>query len=336
MAFSASASRSSSGAHTFARTIRRWFPRPAAVLPDGAGIDISDSSIKWLTLEGAQGSGRVRTYGQEPLEDGIVVNGVLRDVDRLGKSLAHLRPKLGAECAHVALPEEAAYVFNMHVPKESSREQILSMVEFELEGRVPIAPSAAVYDFEVIAEYGEGLGTEIGVSVFSQELAKNYTEAFARAGITLLSLEVEAASIARAISGASEQEPVSMVVDLGRDRIGVAVLKHSVPIFTSTLVAGDETIDRMLAEEIAHHFRYWDTRRNEQGDRAAPIERVFLVGGGVDRDGLEDHIASRVQVPCERPDVWRNVSSFEEYVPPVERGASLRYATAIGLALRSF
>jgi len=363
--------------HSASDTLSRWFPRPAILAPAAVGIDISDTSIKWIALEPTGVGKRVRTSGQESLEQGVVVNGIVQDAHRLGETLRTIKEHIGIDCAHAALPEEAAYVFSMHVPANSSREQILSIIEFELEGRVPIPPSAAVYDFDVITKNDDDAGEEIGVQVFPKDLAESYAEAFSIAGISLLSLEVEASSVARAVSDGDVESPVTLLVDFGRIRTGFAVLKRGVPIFTSTVTVGGESIDKAileklalpreslesfkneeglfakggknsagvealagtvasLADEIARHYHYWDTRRNDKGERVTPVERIYLLGGSSNLKGIGDYIAARVQVECVRPNVWQNVCSFDDYIPPVDRRGSLRFATAIGLALRSF
>ena len=89
-----------------------------------------------------------------------------------------------------------------------------------------------------------------------------------------------------------------------------------------------------LSDEVLRHYRYWDTRRNEHGERMTPVGRVILVGGSANLKGLPDYIAGRVQAPAERGEVWRHVASYDDYIPPVDRQHSLQYATAIGLALR--
>ena len=356
-------------------TLSRWFPRPQILAPRSAGVDISDASIKWIVLEEARGGKRVRSYGQEALSPGAVESGLVQDIDALVAGLIEMKTKLnGVDCAHAALPEEAAYVLSMHVPDNSSREQILAMIEFEFDDRVPIPADQAVYDFDFIQKY-DGAGSEIGVVVFPRELAERYFAAFSRAGFHLLSLEVEASSIARAVSSSEIDEPITLLVDFGRMRTGFAVLKRGVPIFTSTVTVGGDTIDRAvgeqlklspedaevfkndqglfaeggtkapgmealigtataLADEVARHYHYWDTRRNERGERMTPVEQVFLIGGSANLKGLGDYIAARVQAKTTRPDVWRNVCSFDDYIPPIDRRTSLQFATAIGLALR--
>lgn len=357
-------------------TLARWFPLPKLLVPPAAGIDISDASVKWLVLERTIFGARVANFGELPLPPGVVVSGIIQDVGALARTLAETRAHLGqVGMAHGALPEEAAYVFSMPIPHETPRHQVLRMIEFEFEGRVPIPPAAAVYDYTRIPTRSAGEQEEISVVVFPKEIAESYTAAFSEAGIMLLSLEIEARSIARAVASDSPEEPVTLVVDFGRARTGFAVLKRGMPIFTSTVEVGGESMIRSLvehehmsteeatrfknseglrtssknpaaleaisgtasalADEIARHFHYWDTRRDDKGERMTPVGKVVLVGGNANLAGLADYIAGKVQAPVELGSSWRNVADFDAYIPPINRGNSMQYATAIGLALRS-
>lgn len=367
----------STGATALSRTFARWFPTPTMIFPRAAGIDISDASVKWLVLAPFRSRYRVETYGEIPIEAGVVVNGVVQDVGALAHALTETKKQLGGiDCAHAALPEEAAYVFEMHVPEGTDHDQAISMIEFGFEGRVPIAPGAAVFDFDVIQKHDDGVGEDIGVAVFSRELAESYVVAFDQADIQLLSLEIEARSIARTISSGVPDEPITLLVDFGRARTGFAVLKHGIPIFTSTVEVGGDIITRAvmeklslseddaqifkneqglladagpksagvealvgtasaLADEVARHYHYWDTRRNEKGERMTPVGRVVLVGGSANLNGLSDYIAGRVQAPTTVANIWQYVCNFDEYIPQLDSRESLQYATAVGLALRS-
>lgn len=356
----------------FSRTLARWFPVPQLLTPPAAGVDITDASVKWLVFkEGSKGL-CISSCGTLPLPQGVVERGAVRDAHALAEVLKDVKKKSGLSFAHAALPEEDAYVFNMHVPFGSRRAQVMNMIEFELEARVPIPPSQAVYDFDVIQARDES-GEEIAVTVFPRDLAKGYADAFSLAGIELLSLEIEARSIGRAVS---RENATTLLVDCGYARTGVAILKNGIPIFTSTIDIGGahlskavmdtlkvsedearvfknehglvpddpakkpvlEALDRVagsLADEIGKHYRFWDTRRNERGERAMPVERVYLLGGSANLKGFPEYVAGRVHAETERPDVWQNAFSFDDYIPPVDARTSLQYATAIGLALRS-
>ncbi len=359
----------------FSRIMARAFPMPQLLMPPAAGVDISDSSVKWLVLKQVGESYHVDNYGEVPLPSGVVVAGAVQNVGALAEALKAVRVQLkGVRAAHGALPEEAAYVFSMLVPHATPRTQVLRMIEFEFEGRVPIAPTAAVYDYSLIPAEGNEQ-EEISVVVFPKDIAEAYTAAFDQAGMTLLSLEVEARSIARAVSSGAPDEPVTLIADYGRGRTGFAVLKRGVPIFTSTVPVGGDAINRALidtmhmseaeaaqfkldegvdaqaqrtaardailpavsafADEIARHYRYWDTRKNDRGDRVTAVGKVMLVGGNANLRGLADYVASRVQAPVEIGQCWRHVAPFDTYIPPIDRHISLQYATAVGLALRA-
>jgi type IV pilus assembly protein PilM len=364
------------GGEAVADLLVRAFPTPKFLLPPAAGIDISDASIKWIVLAPDRIGCRVERWGEEPLKEGTVVGGLVKDQAGFTAALSEVRKKLGGvTCAHAAFPEEAAYLFEMRVPEGTSHDQALRLIEFEFEGRVPITPESSVFDFDVI-ERADGTEEEIGVAVSPRELAETYVALFEGAGITLLSLEVEARSIARAVT-APDDPTVTLLVDFGHARTGFAVLKRGVPIFSSTVEVGADAIVRALvgefsftpeqalafmneqglapeggmkargadavvgvasalSDEVTRHYHYWDTRRNERGERMTPVSRIVLVGGASNLKGLTDYIAGRVQAPAVLGDVWQRVLDLDHSTPPIDRPTSLRYATAIGLALRSF
>jgi len=354
--------------------LERYFPLPEFLAPHASGIDISDSSVKILTFTKGVFGLEVASYVQSRLEGGLVVNGVVRDPAGLGSALAALRKEADTpRYAHMALPEEVAYVFTMHVTDVRDRSQVRAMIEFEFEGRVPLKPDQAVYDYDIISLHADGLGAEIAVSVFPGDIVAGYIAACDAAGMVPLSFEIEARSIARAVVPYGSHT-ASLVVDFGRARTGISILKGQIPIFTSTVEVGGDTITKILienlkvteeeaenykntkgilggqdskvaevisgtasalADEIVRHYQYWDTRRDEHGDRATPIKDVLLTGGSSNLRGLPEYLAGRVQAPTSRVDVWQNVCSFEHYVPSITENHALGLSTVIGLALRS-
>lgn len=353
--------------------LARWFPTPELLFPRSAGVDISDNSIKWLSLKESRRGYVVEAYTSEALEEGIVEGGIVHDPERLGAALHALAAKANdVPYVHAALPEELAYVFSMHVPDARDHGQISHLIEFAFEDRVPLKVKEAVYDYDIVA-FHEGDGAEIAVTVFPQHVVAAYEAAFQYAGLKLQSLEIEARSIGRAIVPMDTNDVV-LVADFGRARTGIAVLKRGIPIFTSTVSVGGSAMTRLvmeklnvdedeavafknehgivpngdarareamistaasLADEIARHYRYWDTKRNEHGERATPICRIVLCGGNSNLKGLPEYIAARTQARTVQASVWENVCDFSDYIPPIQKHNSLGYATAIGLALRS-
>ncbi len=354
----------------FSRTLARWFPIPKLLMPPASGVDITDTSVKWLGFKEGSHGVRISSCGSLALPTGLVERGAIKDPLALAKILQEVKKQGGVRVAHAALPEEDAYIFGMRVPVRSTRAEIVTMIEFELEARVPIPPSQAVYDFDVVRLDEDHY--EIAVSVFPRDLAEGYVQSFAQAGIELLSLEIEARSIGRAVAEAGR---TALVVDCGFARTGIAILTNGIPVFTSTidiggaqfskavmdtlgldeeqarvfknehgLLADDagnkkaldalEVVAGHLADEIKKHYRFWDTRHPDHGP-VQPIERMYLLGGSANLKGFGEYLAGKVRVETESPNVWRNAFSLDTYIPPIDRRTSLQYATAIGLALRS-
>jgi type IV pilus assembly protein PilM len=352
----------------------QWFPTPSFIAYHGTGVDISDTSVKAIQFAPYKSGWKIDKMASQSLKPGIVVEGAIKNVDELAAALKLLSQAAGGIThAHVALPEEEAFVFSMEVPDARDRLQVTNMIEFELEGRVPLKPDQTVFDYDIVTIHADGASAEIGVSVFPVEVVQQYVAAFQKAGIVLMSLELEARSIARAILPPTSREVV-LVADFGRARTGIAVIKGQIPIFTHTVQVGGDgmsavimkelnvneaELDKLknekgivrtgddkvtgamvgtasaLADEISRHYSYWDTRRNEHDERVTPLAKVLLAGGSANLKGLPEYIATRVQAATLRADVWVNVCSFDEYIPPITKTNSLGFATAIGLALRS-
>jgi type IV pilus assembly protein PilM len=214
---------------------------------------------------------------------------------------------------------------------------------------------------------------QAAVSVYPQEVVAEYVAVAEEAGLMPLSFEIEGGAASRATVSDNAQETV-MLIDLGKAGAGVSIVNGCSLAFTSTLeVTGDdltraisrnlnvsyaqaETLKKekgfvkrpesedvfnallgtvsALRDEVVKHFAYWQVHSAKEYSFAKPIRRVLLVGGNANLRGLREYLSAALDVPVERGNVWVNVAPFEEYIPPISRVESYRYATAIGLALR--
>ena len=65
------------------------------------------------------------------------------------------------------------------------------------------------------------------------------------------------------------------------------------------------------------------------------VELIMLCGGSSNLNGLPEYLTESLDVPTLRGNVWENVLSLEETIPPIDRKHSYGYAAAVGLALRN-
>lgn len=332
------------------------------------GVDISDRSVKFLELKRARGYMRVGVYGEYDLEPSVVEDGRIVSIDKLSGTLKKIKD-LGVDFVRAALPEEQIYFFKARV-LGGQRSEIYNSIELIIEEHVPIPASETIFDFEIVGT--SGAEVDVVVTAASQSVVSGYVEVFKQAGLTLLSLELEAEAIARAIIP-KDDNGVHMIVDFGRMRTGISVVKNGAVHFSSTISMGGQTLTEtlvknfnisveeaekmkrdygmrrnsprqdlfaillnnvaVLRDEINKHFVYWHTHNDEGGIARAPIEQIVLVGGDSNLAGLADYLSSSLKVSTIVPNVWETVPMDENTVPPITKNDSLGYATAVGLAL---
>ncbi|MDB5187838.1 MAG: pilM [Candidatus Kaiserbacteria bacterium] len=356
---------------TFVQTLDTFFPAPTFLVLRVAGVDISDTSVKWVILEHVNGKVRVSSYGEISINAGIVDHGIVKDVAGLGLVIQQLKKAIHpVTYMHVSLPEESVYVFSMSAAYGSTQDQIRTMIEFEFENRVPLSVGDAVYDFDIVKNEEGDQGMKIVVTAFPRELATNYARACEQGNMTALSFENELLSTSWAVADCAE-EKTTLLIDFGSSRTGIACVRGRIPFFTATIPIGsgqmtealvsslgitDEQADTFkdteglqspadssgykallpiaeaLGTQVERYFRLWGF---EHDSTVSLIQEVILVGGGANVRGLPEYISQKIHVPVVRGNVWQRIGSFDEYIPPIEYDQSLQYATAIGLALRS-
>lgn len=89
---------------------------------------------------------------------------------------------------------------------------------------------------------------------------------------------------------------------------------------------------RELVKEVKKHMEYYRTHGMHGGSE--PIERVLLSGGGANLKGLPEFLSSELGIPVHVSNPLTNIAGVKEAVL-MSSEDSLRYTTALGLALRA-
>jgi type IV pilus assembly protein PilM len=352
----------------------KLLPPPRFLTMPAHGINISDHSIKILELISGTDT-RLGKFGDELIPDGVIKSGNVNDRDALRVVLKEIKEKYNMSFIKVSIPEEKAYVFTLKIPKTDDEKQIRSNIEFQLEDNVPISVNEALLDYSLIPTNLAGNNIEVGVSVLPQKVVASYTNLFSDVGLVPISFEIEAESIARAIIP-KKDPGTYMIVDYGRTRTSFSVVSNGVIRYTSTAEIGGElilsiiqketgfsknkaqkiknekgltrdsenpelymslaNIVSVLKDEINKRYIFWHTHKNADGNKSDKIQKILLVGGNANLYGLEDYLSTSLKIKVERPNVWVNVPFSEDFVPPINFGNSLSYASSIGLSLKDF
>ena len=349
--------------------LAKVFPPPRFLTLPSVGIDISDSSLKYLQLRMQGRYLAPLRWGTLPLPPGAGTHGNITNMAALVAVLKKMRAACKTPYARVALPEERAYLFETTLAHDAQSADVRSVLEARLEENVPLPPQDALFDYDAIATE---TGMRLAVAVYARETVYSYADAFSGAGILPLSFEVEVSATARAVVP-RERDGVSMVLDIGGANTGLGIVEGGVLRYASTVDIGgsnftealrrqfggrgsaalvalkneqgllasaekDEVYQTLLPpvaalrDEITKRLHYWNTYGGESPPRT--IEKILLCGGSATLAGLPEYLGETLGIDTERADVWSNVPLAHGDIPPIPRGRSYAYATAIGLALR--
>lgn len=348
----------------------QFFPPPQFLQMPAVGLDISDASMRFVELVEKRKGFEIGRFGERSIPRGIIESGEVKKPADLRAILRDIKKKDNLEFVSVSLPEEKAYLFDLKLPAMKYSE-MRGAIELLLEDHVPLKAEEVLFDYDITSETETSI--HVSVSVVPRALADGYLEAFSGSGINPVAFEIEAQSVARAVIPESNKHTF-MIIDFGMTRSGITIVSGGVVGFTSTILVGgnslteaiaknmkvsyeeaekikrergisgstsDENISlalmsaiSILRDEVTRHQSYWQTHNDEFGEKHSEVQKVYLCGGDSNLAGFAEYLAEGLSVPVELSNTLVNVNTLDEYVPEISFSDSLRYATAIGLALR--
>ncbi|MEK7463708.1 MAG: pilus assembly protein PilM [Patescibacteria group bacterium] len=322
----------------FTKTFFKLFPPPKYLNIPYAGVDISDDAIRCIEYSSSHHGYTLHRYGTRGLKPGIVDSGYIKDEKALIQELTSLAQELKLTTVKASLPEERMYLFKAEVP-DTNEDQIRQNIEFKLEENVPLSPADAIFFFDILPDSMNNAGkTMVSVSVTPRELVHSYLNAFQAAGLTVVSFEIQAKAIARAVVPHDSKE-TQLIVNVMNKKTGLYVVSSGVVCFTSTVPWGGELIRNKsmvdmsddifsLRHEIERVYTYW----SEHGE-GQPIKSIIVSGHDALAISQISHLSPDHSIQLQVAHVWQNAFSGDHYVPAVTFEDSLDYAISAGLAL---
>jgi hypothetical protein len=322
----------------FTKTFFKLFPPPKYLNIPYAGLDISDDAIRCVEYSSNHHGYTIHRYGTRILKPGIIDSGYIRDEKALIQELTLLAQELKITTVKASLPEERMYLFKAEVP-DTDEDQIRQNLEFKLEENVPLSPADALFFFDRLPdEMNNTNKTMVSVSVTPRELVHGYLNALKTAGLSVVSFEIQAKAIARAVVARDSKE-TQLIVHVMNKKTGLYVVSSGVVCFTSTVSWGGELIHAKkssditddifsLRHEIERVYTYW----SEHGE-GQPIKSIIVSGHDAVAISQISHLSPNPNIQLKVAQVWQNAFSGDHYVPPIPFEDSLDYAISAGLAL---
>ena len=233
-------------------SIGRFVPPPAFLRMASAGVDVSDTSLKYVQFrpdnKGRKGL-KLAQWGDIAIPEGALERGEVHDPQKLAAALQTVREQTGIEMVRVSLPEERAYLFETEIKHDTPFKEVRGLLEFRLEENVPLSPRDALFDYEIVEDSLREGQSRVLVTVYARETIMSYYEACLAAKVIPLSFEVEAQAIARATIPYQDQH-THLIVDFGKTRTGIGIVHAGDLMYTSTIDIGGTDLSTALCRQL--------------------------------------------------------------------------------------
>lgn len=272
------------------------------------GLDISDHSIKFVMLTLSRGRMSLGCLGEKALPIGVLEDGEIKDRELLASILRDLKNTFGIKDVYISLPRDDSALFG------------------------------------------------------------SYREVFSNVGLNILDIETQDKALVRTLILPSDF-PTLALVDIGRSQTKVFLLENGNTIRKVVIPLGGEAITKNLEKNLEIDFIQAESLKIEVGlSRSTENKEIFsaiipvvsviedeierainlsfsqskklggiiLCGGQASLFGLSEYLEINLKHPVALGNPWLKVFPRGKVVTNVRFDEALRFATAIGLALRNF
>lgn len=217
---------------------------------------------------------------------------------------------------------------------------------------------------------------DILISAAPRTIVDSYISLFQKAGLKLFSLEPESLALARCLIRRNVPEQSVLIVDFGKTSVSFIVYAgYGIRFTTSVQVSGKFLTDNIarslkidmdkaeelkkkvgmdrekdprvfdaiipvitdLKEQIKQYIDFYLGHATHTHGSSPGISKVLLSGGDAQLIGLEKYLALELNVPVEKANPWVNILEPPlRETPDLPYEESIRYATALGLALTGY
>ncbi len=278
--------------------LQNVFPPPRYITFPSVGVDISDTSLKYIQFERKRSHDvdlKLVAWGDIDIPPQSIERGNVQQPAQLVEVLKEVKKRCGAEYMRISLPEERAYLFETTIPGDTLAKDVRGILEFKLEENVPLSPRDAYFDFKTVDTIVATGEIRVAVSVYSRETIDAYYAACVDAKVIPLSFEIEAQAIARA-SVPMGVQGTYMIVDFGKTRTGVGIVHHGALTYTSTIDVSGQGMSTALREALGDvPEENLTTLKNTKGLRNTPenAEAYAVIKKVI--NALRDELDIRIQ-----------------------------------------
>jgi len=335
------------------------------------GLDISDGSLKAAQFSTTLvGQTKLVGLGYRSLPVGVCTNGEILQPEQFIHELNEtiVQPvwgKFTTTYIVASLPESQTFIKLIDIPPMSATE-ITQAVKWEAEHHIPMPIEETYWDFEQTEQVAPNTRLPILLGVVPKAIVDSHQQILDQSGLTVLALEIEAATICRSLLSHQDNE-ACIIIDIGATRTGLILWNGKTIAFTVSLPISGQRITQTIAhtlnisleeaekakiicgldskechgaikrildgmlQELANRLHEAIIFYQEHFPGSLPVKKIILTGGGANFAGIANYISGVSQLAVSLGNPWCNLGTAKNPLSPTE---TISYTTALGLALR--
>ncbi|MCC6639023.1 pilus assembly protein PilM, partial [Candidatus Falkowbacteria bacterium] len=205
------------------------------------------------------------------------------------------------------------------------------------------------------------------ITAAGTDIVREYTQVFAKAGLELLSLDIESFAMIRSVVG--NDKSLVMTVDFGDKATNLSMIESGVPVLNRSVEVGGQTVTQNLAslmnitlaqaeqykidlpilmqqqqltampkpiaesiQPVLNEIKFLIQTYYKQVDASKKLDRIMLTGGGALLAGLRGHIEAQTDTRTYIADPWARVI-YPAELEKILKELGPKYAIALGLAM---
>ncbi len=341
------------------------------------GIDISDKSIKILALNKQNGDKLLaEAFGYITIEEGIVENGRIVNAKKFSNALKEVfekaQPKpIIPKKIFLAIPESRTFINIYKVSSNLTDKDLKHKIRVLAAESIPFNPSDLYFDFKEIYYDKKSEKKKILYVASPKEIIDSYLNSFREIGAKTIIVDIESASLARALIKKEDKQESILILDMGARTTNTSIIdrgeicssasfpfggNHLTKVIATDLKLSFEEADRMkitlglnkkvgdnkilpilnsfcspLIDEIKKEIDYYQAKNQRK------IKAIIICGGSSLMAGIDAYLEDKIGIRVQRANPWINWKieiNSKNGTMYLEKEAPILYATVIGLALR--
>lgn len=316
-----------------------------------AGMEVSDTYLRVALLElmkkrKALPEPEVRFLLEQPLEKGIVTNGIIEDQKRFAECLDLIlkQSKIKVECFILSIPSNNMFSRIISFPKVVSGEKLEEAVALAADYQLPVNKDEVYFDWQVTP--AEKKSEVLLVSV-AKAVVDSYINAFKSAGLNLRAVEFNSISISRVID--ISEEEATLIFSSDKSSSNISIFKDKTLYFNRIIPYAAKS-KQALEQEVRKVIDFFEAETEEKIVRSISLDKIAPIGPfsscpllnqnwsnwfaslGAAKRGLlersEDNLISVMPVGTEESYEWQKAMVFSGFLLSIITGLCVFFIIA--------